>query len=98
VWEWQRSQPDGGERADAARWFGEWTGSYRPRRGGIDSGPQTPGLHSGNADDAYERYVDFLSAVYEPGRLGPPVDPLGVPHPEVSPELPASEDAAEVPL
>ena len=34
VWEWQRNQPEGSARADAARWFGEWTGAVGPRRGG----------------------------------------------------------------
>ncbi len=76
VWNWQRNQPEGPERIDAARWYGEWTGAARPRRGGLDDGPQTPGLHSADEDDAYERYIEFLSAVYEPGRLGAPVEPL----------------------
>jgi hypothetical protein len=88
VWEWQRSQPEGHQRADAARWFGEWTGASRPCRGGLDDGPQTPGLHSGDADDAYERYVDFLDAAYQPGRMGPPVQPITVVRPTEPPELP----------
>jgi hypothetical protein len=61
---------------EAARWYGEWTGAYRPRRGGRDPGPQTPGLHNADGDDAYQSYINFLSAVYEPGRMGPPVPPL----------------------
>lgn len=81
VWNWQRNQPEGPERIEAARWYGEWTGAARPRRGGLDDGPQTPGLHSADEDDAYGRYVEFLDAVNEPGRLGSPVQPL-------SPELP----------
>jgi len=39
VWNWQRSQPEGAERVEAAQWYGEWTGAARPRRGGIDDGP-----------------------------------------------------------
>lgn len=80
VWNWQRDQPDGDERAQAARWFGEWTGASRPYRGGKDSPPQTPGLHSAGADDAYDRYVEFLGEVYEPGRLGTPRPRLQAPH------------------
>jgi hypothetical protein len=76
VWGWQRSQPAGPERVDSARWFSEWTGAARPRRGGLDSGPMTPGMHSGDVDEAYERYVDYLGAVYQPGRLGSPVQRL----------------------
>ena len=72
VWNWQRDQPEGAERTRSARWFGEWTGASAPYRGGMDSPPATPGLHSANADDAYDRYVNFLGAVYEPGKLGPP--------------------------
>lgn len=30
VWNWQRNQPEGPERIDAARWYGEWTGAARP--------------------------------------------------------------------
>jgi hypothetical protein len=75
VWTWQRDQPAGEERAKAARWFGEWTGA-RPLHRSLDDGPQTPGLHSADADDAYERYVEFLGAIYEPGRLGPARAPL----------------------
>jgi hypothetical protein len=76
VWNYQRDQPDGPERTEAARWYSEWAGAAWPRRGGLDDGPQSPGLHSPDANDAYERYVDFLSAEYEPGRLGPPSQPL----------------------
>ena len=75
IWEWQRSQPEGPERMEAARWFSEWTGAARPRRGGLDSGPMTPGLHSGNGDEAYERYVDFLSAASESRQLASAVQP-----------------------
>jgi hypothetical protein len=72
VWNWQRDQAEGEERTWSARWFGGWTGASAPYRGGKDSPPATPGLHSAEADDAYERYVDFLGAGYEPGKLGPP--------------------------
>jgi hypothetical protein len=79
VWNWQREQPGGDERVQAARWFGEWTGASRPYRGGKDSPPQTPGLHSPDFDDAYDRYIEFLAAVYQPGRLGPPRERLELP-------------------
>lgn len=88
VWEWQRNQPEGSARADAARWFGEWTGSVGPRRGG-EPGPQTPGLHSADLDDAYKRYIDFLSGMHDAGRLMPPTPPIAEgDHP---PELPAPD-------
>lgn len=76
IWNWQRDQPDGDERARAARWFGEWAGASGPYRGGKDSPPQTPGLHSADVADAYDRYVEFLRAVYEPGTSARP-DPSG---------------------
>jgi hypothetical protein len=44
---------------------GEWAGAAAPFRAGLDDGPQTPGPHSASADDAYQRYVDFLGAVYD---------------------------------
>jgi hypothetical protein len=72
VWEWQRSQAQGEERVRSARWYGEWTGADAPYRGGQDDGPLTPGLHTGNADEAYQNNLDFLRAVYEPGRLARP--------------------------
>ncbi len=72
LWNWQNSQPQGEERVKSARWFGEWTGASAPYRGGKDSPPQTPGLHSATAEDAYERYLEFLGAMYEPGKLGRP--------------------------
>jgi hypothetical protein len=75
VWNWQDSEPPGEERAQSARWFGEWTGASLPYRGGKDSPPQTPGLHSASADDAYQRYLEFLGAQYEPGPLGTPREP-----------------------
>lgn len=98
VWEWQRNHPPAGPaRVSAARWYSEWTGAARPRRGGLDSGPITPGQHSGDVDDAYNRYIDFLSAVYEPGRLGAPIPPLQEDDPLTAsrPESPVSGSAAE---
>lgn len=76
VWEWQRAEPQGDDRARSARWFGEWTGAAAPYRGGLDAGPLTPGMHAGSADEAYQDYVDFLGAQYHPGRLGRPRPPL----------------------
>lgn len=89
IWQWQRNQPEGSHRADAARWFAEWTGAVGPRRGGIDPGPQTPGQHSGDVDDAYERYVDFLGGMHEARRLMLPSPSLAVGDHE--PELHASD-------
>lgn len=60
----------------AGRWYSEWTGAARQRRGGLDSGPMTLGQHSGDVDDAYNRYIDFLDGVYEPGRIVPPIPPI----------------------
>jgi hypothetical protein len=76
VWQWWHEQPDGDERVKAARWYSEWTGAARPFRGGLDDGPQSPGFGCASADEAYERYVGFLEAKYEPGRLGPPLPAL----------------------
>lgn len=73
LWDWQRNQPEGDQRGDAVRWFAEWTGAVGPRRAGIDSGPQTPGQHSGDMREAYKRYVDFLAGMYEAQS-----EPLGV--------------------
>jgi hypothetical protein len=72
VWHWWHDMPDGPERVAAARWYSEWTGAAAPFRGGKDSGPQPPGFGCADDGDAYERYVGFLGAVYEPGRLGAP--------------------------
>lgn len=65
VWNWWRDQPED-SRVDAIHWYSEWTGVVRPRRAGIDNGPMTPGLHNGNEDGAYQDYVQFLEAVYQP--------------------------------
>jgi hypothetical protein len=36
VWEWQWNHPPvGPARVAAARWYSEWTGAARPRRGGL---------------------------------------------------------------
>lgn len=98
VWQWQHNHPPvGPERVAAARWYSEWTGNARPLRGGLDTVPMTPGQHSGSVDDAYERYIDFLDAVYEPGRQVPPIPPLQAQDlPSASPpELPDSDSADE---
>jgi hypothetical protein len=91
VWEWQRNHPTvGSARVAAARWYSEWTGAARPRRGGLDPGPMTPGQHSGDVDEAYNRYIDFLDAIYESGRIAPTIPPLqkeDLP-PASQPELP----------
>jgi hypothetical protein len=75
VWHWWHEQPDGPERAAAARWYSEWTGASRPF-GGADPGPMAPGIGCADADEAYDRYVGFLDAVYQPGRLGAPRLPV----------------------
>jgi hypothetical protein len=64
VWTWWHDQPDGPQREDAARWYTEWTGATRPRRGGLDDGPLAPGIGFANAGEAYERYLQFLSIQY----------------------------------
>ena len=100
VWEWQRNHPPvGPARVAASRWYSEWTGNARPRRGGLDPGPMTPGQHSGDVDDAYERYIDFLDDVYQPGRLVPPIPPLQAEDLPLAspPELPVSGGADEAP-
>lgn len=66
LWEWLQSQPEA-EKAAAARWFGEYTGASAPLQGGTGSPPQTPGLHSADASDAYERYIEFLNGRYDRG-------------------------------
>ena len=54
------------------RWFGEWTGARDPYRGN-DQGAMTPGVRlRGTADQADDRYIGFLDAIFHPGRLGPP--------------------------
>jgi hypothetical protein len=77
VWNWQRNEPEDDARTQSARWYGEWTGNYRPRRGGLDDAALTPGLHSGSEDEAYRDYLGFLDAVYHPGQLGAPPRALG---------------------
>jgi hypothetical protein len=76
VWNWQRRQPEGNARVQAARWYSEWTGAREPGRAGLDDGSQAPGLHAGSEDEASRNYLDFLAAVYHPSRLGPPRQPL----------------------
>ena len=53
------------------------------------------GQHSADVDDAYDRYIDFLEAIYQPGRLAPPIPPLqeeDLPSSSL-PELPVSGGA-----
>ena len=76
VWQWWHDQPDGDARVKAARWYSEWTGAAMPFRGGLEPGPQSPGFGCASDEEAYERYVGFLEAKYEPGRLGPPLPAL----------------------
>lgn len=98
VWEWQQNHPPvGPARVAAARWYSEWTANARPLRGGLDTGPMTPGQHSGDVDDAYKRYIEYLDGVYEPGRLVPPFPPLKIEDlPSASrPELPDSDGVDE---
>jgi hypothetical protein len=71
VWNWWHDQPDGPQRTEVARWYYEWTGARPPLSPGAD-GPPPPGIGCRDVDEAYERYVGYLGAVYEPGRLGPP--------------------------
>jgi hypothetical protein len=75
IWHWWHDQPDGPERVEAARWYTEWTGAARPRRGGEDDGPMAPGFGCADANEAYDRYTGFLGAQHRPGRLGPPRRP-----------------------
>jgi hypothetical protein len=76
VWNWQNHRPEGDQRIDARAGTANGPAPPGRRHGGHGGGPQTPSLHSATADDAYERYIEFLSALYEPGRLGPPTQPL----------------------
>jgi hypothetical protein len=65
AWHQWNDMPAGPERTEAARWYTEWTGAAAPRRGGIDPGPQAPGFGCASADDAYNRYIEFLGYRYE---------------------------------
>ncbi len=71
VWDYWHDLPDGPERTAAARWYTEWTGASPPFSDGAD-GPLAPGVGCADADEAYDRYIGFLDAVYNPGRLGRP--------------------------
>jgi hypothetical protein len=59
-------------------WFSEWTGARDPYHG-TDEGSIPPGFGCRDADDAYERYIDFLDAIFHPGHLGPPPKSLAAP-------------------
>jgi hypothetical protein len=39
----------------------------------------TPGFGCRDADQAYDRYIGFLDAIFHPGRLGPPPRSLAAP-------------------
>jgi hypothetical protein len=71
LYRWWHDMPDGPERKNAMHWFGEWTGARDPYRG-TDQGAIPPGFGCANVDEAYDRYVGFLDAIFHPGRLGPP--------------------------
>jgi hypothetical protein len=78
LYDWWHDLPDGPRRVKAMRWFGEWTGARDPYHGN-DQGAMTPGFGCANADQAYDRYIGFLDAIYHPGRLGPPPKTLEAP-------------------
>lgn len=71
VWHYWHDFPERPERASAVGWYSEWTGAREPFGADLD-GPQAPGSHSADVDDAYERYLAFLEAHYHPGKLSPP--------------------------
>lgn len=58
---------------------------------GSDQGAMPPGFGSGSAEEAYERYTDFLELVFHPGAPGQQPRPISAP---LAPE-PAIEEAAE---
>jgi hypothetical protein len=65
VWDWWHEQPEGETFVKAAQWYSEWTGAAKPFHGGKDGG-FTPGFGSADASEAYERYIDYLAAIYQP--------------------------------
>jgi hypothetical protein len=71
VWHRWHDMKDGPERVRLIKWYDEWTGAREPFGADAD-GPQAPGLHTPDEDEAYKWYVGFLEALYHPGRLGPP--------------------------
>jgi|SRR5215469_15580337 len=71
VWHYWHDLPERPERSAAIGWYNEWTGARDPFSGEQD-GPQAPGTHAADIDDAYERYLGFLEAHYHPGKLSPP--------------------------
>jgi hypothetical protein len=92
LYKWWHDMPSGPERKRAARWFGEWTGARDPYRGD-DQGAVPPGFGVRDADEAYERYLQYLDLIFHPGRPGPV--PRAIRAPDVRdeqaelPELPA---------
>lgn len=78
LYDWWHDMPDGPERIRAMHWFGEWTGARDPYHGS-DQGSIPPGFGCRDADEAYDRYIGFLDAIFHPGRLGPPPKSLAAP-------------------
>ncbi len=78
LYDWWHDVPDGPGRIGAMHWFGEWTGGRDPYHGS-DQGAIPPGFGCRDADDAYDRYIGFLDAIFHPGRLGPPPKSLAAP-------------------
>ena len=93
LYQWWHDMPDGPARIKAMLWFGEYTGASDPYHGGAGGGPQTPGLHSGDASRAYDEYVSLLDAIYHPGRPGPAPRPISPP-PGDTPAIPEPETAS----
>lgn len=89
LYRWWHQMPDGLARIQAMHWFGEWTGA----RTRITAATRAPCLRfgSGSAEEAYERYTDFLELVFHPGAPGQQPRPISAP---LAPE-PAIEEAAE---
>ena len=78
LYQWWHDMPDGPPRSKAMHWFGEWTGARDPYHGS-DQGAIPPGFGVRDADEAYQRYIGFLDAMYHPGQLGPPPRALRAP-------------------
>lgn len=80
---------DGPERIKPMRWYGEWTRAREPYRGS-DQRAIPPGFECRDADEASDRYVGYLDAIFHLGRLGLPWPPMRLPHGE-SNEKPDSQ-------
>jgi hypothetical protein len=94
LYHWWHDMPDGDARIKAMHWFGEWTGARDPYHGDAQ-GAIPPGFGSGDAGEAYQRYVDYLDAIYDPGRLGPPRRPLATPEETPAVNEPETANASE---